>query len=85
MDILAPRTAFECSPFMLSRLVPIVPFLEEVRDDGLKNFLTVVTLRVFSLVFFSSNLEKGPSEDWDWDWAEGGVDWAWAWAWAGAP
>lgn len=50
-----------------------------VRDEGLKNFLTVVTFRVFSLVFFSSNLEKDPSEacpgcacgavDWEWDWA----------------
>lgn len=54
------------------------PFLGGVRDEGLKNFLTVVTFRVFSLVFFSSNLEKGPREacpgcgcgavDWEWDW-----------------
>lgn len=53
-----------------------LPFLGGVRDDGLKNFLTVVTFRVFSLVFFSSNLEKGPREAcpvW------GGVDWEWAW------
>lgn len=54
----------------------VIPFLGGVRDEGLKNFFTVVTLRVFSLVFFSSNLEKGPREvwpeccagDWPWDW-----------------
>lgn len=40
----------------------VVPFLGAVRDEGLKNFFTVVTFRVFSLVFFSSNLEKGPRE-----------------------
>lgn len=40
------------------------PFFGGVRDDGLKNFLTVVTFRIFSLVFFSSNLEKGPREAW---------------------
>ena len=55
----------------------VIPFLGAVREEGLKNFFTVVTLRVFSLVFFSSNLEKGPIEacpgrgcgavDWEWD------------------
>lgn len=31
-------------------------------EEVLKNFFTVVTFRVFSLVFFSSNLEKGPRD-----------------------
>lgn len=60
-------------------VVKPLPFLGAVRDEGLKNFLTVVTLRVFSLVFFSSNLEKGPREAWL-CWACGGVACAWDWA-----
>ena len=43
-----------------------------MRVEGLKNFFTVVTLRIFSLVFFSSNLEKGARAALAW----GGVDWA---------
>lgn len=49
-----------------------IPFLEAVRDEGLKNFLTVVTFLVFSFVFFSSNLEKAPREA-----CPGGVVWEW--------
>lgn len=41
----------------------VVPFLGVLRDEGLKNFFTVVTFRVFSLVFFSSNLENGAREE----------------------
>ena len=65
--------------FQFNVKLAFIPFLEAVRDEGLKNFLTVVTLRVFSLVFFSSNLEKAPREacpvcgcdaaGWEWDWA----------------
>lgn len=60
-----------------------VPFLGAMRVDGLKNFFTVVTLRIFSLVFFSSNLEKGAREAGPC----GGVDWAWGWggAWLWGP
>lgn len=58
----------------------VIPFFEERDDEVLKNFFTVVTFRVFSLVFFSSNLEKGPR-----DGSAGCVcdaaAWAWAWAW----
>jgi hypothetical protein len=35
-----------------------LPFLDPALEEALKNFFTVVTFRVFSLVFFSSNLEK---------------------------
>lgn len=35
-----------------------LPFFDPTLDEALKNFFTVVTLRVFSLVFFSSNLEN---------------------------
>lgn len=45
----------------------LIPFLGAVREEGLKNFFTVVTLRVFSLVFFSSNLENVARECWEWD------------------
>lgn len=48
-----------------------------MRDDGLKNFLTVVTFRVFSLVFFSSNLEKGPREAWPCCRCGATADWGW--------
>ncbi len=46
---------------------PPCTFLGAVREEGLKNFFTVVTFRVFSLVFFSSNLEKVEREGWEWD------------------
>ena len=66
-----------------------VPFLGAMRVEGLKNFFTVVTLRIFSLVFFSSNLEKGAREAWPCggvDWARGcGWDWDWDWDWDGGP
>lgn len=57
---------------------PVVPFLGVLRDEGLKNFFTVVTFRVFSLVFFSSNLENGAREE-----CPGcdAADWAWGWGW----
>lgn len=42
--------------------VDILPFLGVRDEELLKNFFTVVTFRVFSLVFFSSNLEKGPRD-----------------------
>lgn len=35
-----------------------LPFFDPTLEDALKNFFTVVTSRVFSLVFFSSNLEN---------------------------
>lgn len=35
-----------------------LPFLAPVLEEAVKNFFTVVTFRVFSLVFFSSNFEK---------------------------
>lgn len=35
-----------------------LPFFDPTLEEALKNFFTVVTLRVFSLVFFSSNLEN---------------------------
>lgn len=52
----------------------IIPFFEVRDEEVLKNFFTVVTFRVFSLVFFSSNLEKGPR-----DGGAGGACDAWAW------
>lgn len=38
--------------------ISMVSFFDPTLEDALKNFFTVVTLRVFSLVFFSSNLEN---------------------------
>lgn len=35
-----------------------LPFFDPTLEEALKNFFTVVTLRVFSFVFFSSNLEN---------------------------
>lgn len=35
-----------------------LPFLAPALEEAVKNFFTVVTFLVFSLVFFSSNLEK---------------------------
>lgn len=68
----------------------VLPFFGVRDEEVLKNFFTVVTLRVFSLVFFSSNLEKGPRDGsagcvgravaWAWAWA-----WVWTWVWAWAP
>lgn len=57
-EIIRAKTTNDCE----SSESIVAPFLEAVRDEGLKNLLTVVTLRVFSFVFFSSNLEKGPRE-----------------------
>lgn len=49
-----------CTSFVHKRKKEIrkSPFFDPTLDEALKNFFTVVTLRVFSLVFFSSNLEN---------------------------
>lgn len=47
-------------------LLQYVPFFGGVFVDGIKNFVTVLTLLDFSLVFLSSNLLKGVMEGCDW-------------------
>lgn len=58
MDNVASATvSTECIPYYL-------PFFGGVLMDGVKNFVTVLTLLDFSLVFLSSNLLKGVIAGW---------------------